>query len=102
MARRIAHLTTFEVQDALRGGVDTVVQPIGATEQHGRQCPNGTDYFAATVVGERVAEKLDALLAPALPFGMSEHHMRYPGTITLEPSTLGLVVRDLCVSFART
>jgi creatinine amidohydrolase len=54
------------------------------------------------VVAHRTAEKLDALVAPTLPFGMSEHHMRFPGTITLDPSTLALVVRDVIVSLSRT
>lgn len=102
MARRLGHMTTAEVREALSSGVDTVILPIGATEQHGAQLPNGTDYFAAEVVAHRTAEKLDALVAPTFPFGMSEHHMRFPGTITLDPSTLALVVRDVVVALART
>ncbi len=102
MARRIAHMTTFEVKDAIESGADTVVLPIGATEQHGHQLPIGTDSFGAEVVAQRVADKLNALLAPTLSFGMSEHHMRFAGSCTLEPSTLALVVRDLCVSYSRT
>ena len=43
----------------------------------------------------------DALVGPTLSVGMSEHHMRFPGSITLRPITLVSVVRDVIMSLAR-
>lgn len=47
---------------------------IGAIEQHGAHLPVGTDWIAADAIARRVAEQLEVLLVPAIPFSMSECH----------------------------
>ncbi|HET7095032.1 MAG TPA: creatininase family protein, partial [Thermomicrobiales bacterium] len=44
---------------------------------------------AAAIVGPRIA------VAPAIPWGISWHHMRFPGTITLRPETLTALLADI-------
>jgi len=44
---------------------------------------------------------VEAAVGPTLSVGMSEHHMHFPGSITLRPTTLGAVVRDVILSLAR-
>ncbi|KAG5180697.1 creatinine amidohydrolase-domain-containing protein [Tribonema minus] len=41
-----------------------------------------------------------ALLLPTLAYGMSEHHLGFPGTATLSPSTYAAVIHDLVRSLA--
>jgi creatinine amidohydrolase len=41
------------------------------------------------------------LVAPTLAVGMAQHHMRFPGSMTLRPSTLLAVVRDCLLSLVR-
>jgi creatinine amidohydrolase len=43
----------------------------------------------------------NALVAPTVRVGCSEHHMAFPGTISLEESTFGAVCRDYVHSLAR-
>jgi creatinine amidohydrolase/Fe(II)-dependent formamide hydrolase-like protein len=100
MVVRLDRMTTHDVQARLSAGKGIVVLPLGATEQHGPHCPLGTDSFCAEVVAEQVALDLDAVLAPALPYGDSTPHLNFPGSITLTPSTLALVVKELCGSLA--
>lgn len=93
---KIEEMTWVEVKEALEEkGVDTVVVPIGAVEQHGPHGVFGTDAFCAQVVAEKVATRLDALLAPLLPYGLSSSHMHFKGTISLSASTFSHVVRDI-------
>jgi creatinine amidohydrolase len=76
----------------------TAVLGIGAVEQHGPHLPINTDWLIAEEVSRRVAERIGALLLPAIPFSMSECHGSIPGTVWLKPETLAAVVRDIVES----
>ena len=64
-----------------------MILPAGSVEQHGPHLPTGTDIFAANVIGHAVAERMDGLVLPATPFGVTPMHMPFEGTITLTPDT---------------
>ena len=78
-----------------------VIVPIGSTEQHGPTGLIGTDAICAETLAWRAGELADAIVGPTLTVGMSEHHMRFPGSVTLRPTTLISVVRDVILSLAR-
>jgi creatinine amidohydrolase len=94
-------MTRPEVEQAIAAGVDTVVVPLGSTEQHGMHLPLGTDAILGEAIGDRVARALgNALLAPGLLIGCSEHHMDFAGSLTLSKETFSAVVADVCRSLA--
>jgi creatinine amidohydrolase len=76
----------------------TIIVPIGSTEQHGPTGLIGTDYTTAEQIAYAVGEKTNTLVSPPLCFGMAYHHMAFPGTMTLKPSTMILVLMDLMES----
>lgn len=78
-----------------------IIIPIGATEQHGPTGLIGTDAICAETLAWRAGELAEALVGPTLAVGMSEHHMAFAGTVTLRPTTLVAVVRDVVLSLAR-
>ena len=78
-----------------------IIIPIGATEQHGPTGLIGTDAICAESLAWRAGELAEAAVGPTLTVGMSEHHMHFPGSITLRPTTLVAVVRDVVLSLAR-
>jgi creatinine amidohydrolase len=75
-----------------------VLVPLGSTEQHGAHGPLATDAILASAVCERAAELTDALVAPALPFGISGEHASFAGLISLAPASFVAVVRDIATS----
>jgi creatinine amidohydrolase len=82
-----------------------VIVPIGATEQHGPHLPVMVDHRLAYEVAVRAARLVAAhepiVVAPVIPFGMSEHHISLGGTLTLDFGTMQAVVRCVCNSAIR-
>ena len=70
--------TSAEIEES---DVDTAILPVGAIEQHGPHLPVSVDWKQADALGRGVAERLNAFLLPALPFGNSEAHAGFRGSI---------------------
>lgn len=78
-----------------------VILPAGSVEQHGPHLPTGTDIYAANVIGHAVAERMNGLVLPGGPLGVTPMHMPFEGTLTLTPETYMSVVEETCVSTAQ-
>lgn len=76
------------------------VVATGSVEQHGGHLPLGTDAFAAQSIAERVAARLDTVVASLGPVGVAHYHLSWPGTLSLAPSTLAAVLIDVCGGLA--
>jgi creatinine amidohydrolase len=77
------------------------VVPVGATEQHGPHLPLATDTLLATAVARAiVAGSPSLVLGPVLALGCSEHHMGFPGTVSLRAPAFVATVTDVCRSLA--
>lgn len=69
---------------------DTVVLiPVASCEQHSLHLPVWTDSFIGQDVARRVHEKIpgDVLVLPVQWLGYSQHHIRYPGTVSAVSAT---------------
>ena len=77
-----------------------VIVPIGSTEQHGPNGLLGTDAICPRAIAYRVSELVDILIAPTINYGMAQHHLGFPGTVALRPSTLLSVVKDVVDSLS--
>lgn len=77
---------------------DRVIMPLGSTEQHGPMCLFGTDHLISYHIAVEVAERSKVIAAPAIPFGISPHHMEFAGTITLKPSTFVEILHEVISS----
>jgi len=86
----------------MKDGKTTALLYAGAIEQHGPHLPTGTDTILGYALGQRVAKILgNALVAPVIRPGLSEHHIDFPGTFTLSYETFCKLVEECCVSLAR-
>ena len=86
-----ARLKAHELRDlANRNAV--VVLPVAAMEQHGPHLPVQVDSRLATEVSIRAARKAfsdrPTVVLPVIWCGLSEHHMPFGGTITLDYQTI--------------
>jgi creatinine amidohydrolase len=89
-----------DVQEYLERRIDVVI-PAGGTEQHGPSGPLGTDLIVAEELANDLGQERNAMVAPAIPYGVSQVHGAFPGTIALKPATLLAVVTDAIESLAQ-
>lgn len=82
---------------------DMVVIPIGSTEQHGPTGLLGTDAMCPEGIALAASDQKpdDVLVAPTFAVGSAQHHMGFPGTITLRPETMVAAMNDWIDSFVR-
>ena len=99
-ALHLDRLTWAEIKEEILNGRDTVVVPFGSTEQHGRHMPLGTDAVLGDEIGWRLADRLQAFLAPTVRFGCSQHHLAFSGTISIGEETFGRIVTDVVASLS--
>lgn len=55
-------------------------------------------YEIAVRSAKAAADKVHVIVAPRIPYGHSENHMDFPGTITLSQNTLISTVVEVCKS----
>jgi len=94
---QLALSTWQEVERYLQTSTGIII-PIGSTEQHGPNGLIGTDAICSVRIAQEIEASADVLIAPAINYGMSAHHMGFAGTVTLKPSTLMQVVIDVVTS----
>lgn len=97
----LLHLSTWPEVETYLQQSSGIILPIGSTEQHGPTGLIGTDSICAEVIAQGVGEAAQAMVGPTINVGMALHHTAFPGTISLRPSTLILVVRDYLTSLAK-
>jgi creatinine amidohydrolase len=100
---RLSDLTWEEITSLAQNDKAVVVIPVGSTEQHGRHLPMQTDTRIVGEIAERAVSKarsaVPVLLVPTIGIGCSQHHMEFPGTLSLKEETFIQVITEvgLCI-----
>ena len=99
-----ASLKAAELRDlAAREAI--VVLPVAAMEQHGPHLPVMVDTLLCGEVARRAALRASGrhpvVVAPTVWSGLSEHHMPFGGTFTLDFPTFLSLIECLCRSLRR-
>jgi creatinine amidohydrolase len=100
---KAAELRALAAEDTI------VVVPVAATEQHGPHLPVMTDSLLCGTVARRGAERAaaqaagrqPAVVAPAVWSGLSEHHMPFGGTLSLDFPAFDALIRGVCRALER-
>ena len=96
------HLSTWTEVELYLQKSTSIIIPIGSTEQHGPTGLIGTDAICAESIAEAVGTATQSLVAPTINVGMALHHTGFPGTMSLRPSTMILVIRDYLTCLSRS
>src|SRR5512136_861403 len=92
----LSEMTWQDAKDAF-AHAELAIIPTGSFEQHGPHMTFEVDTARAHGFGRLLAERMypRVILAPPISFGVSYHHMKFPGTITLRADTFQAVVYDI-------
>ena len=97
MAHLLEELGWPDVAEYLRND-DRLILVVGSCEQHGRHMTFATDVWQPWEIALRISERTGVLLAPPINYGMSLHHLGFPGSLSLRPHTLSSIIVDLLES----
>ena len=99
---RMENMGWLDIKAAIDNGFTTVVVGVGSAEQHGHHLPIKTDALIGNALAHAFAVRWgNVLQAPTICVGCSEHHMGFPGTITLKKETLKAILIDYIESLSR-
>lgn len=108
MTRRvlIEEMTWTDYDARVRMESPLVILPVGSLEQHGPHSPLATDTIIPKAISVAIAERIGAIVAPAISYGYKSQVRtgggnHFPGTTSLDGQTLTFIIRDLVKEFAR-
>lgn len=78
-----------------------IIVPIGSMEQHGPTGLIGTDAICPEVIARRMGDDTGTLIGPTFNVGCAQHHLGFPGSMTVRPSTMIAAINDWTISLVR-
>jgi creatinine amidohydrolase len=98
--REMADINWMEFKEVVPSKINTVLLPTGTLEPHG-VINNGADITAPQALARRIAREVNALVAPAIPYGMTGSMDAYPGAFSISEPAYRAYLRDVLSGFAK-
>ncbi len=98
--RDLARINWLEFREWVPDRVRTVLLPLGTLEPHGVTA-NGADIIAPVAIARDIAPRVDAMVAPVIPYGVTGSMDAYPGAFTVPSEAYRPYVRAVLVGLAR-
>lgn len=80
--RDLDRINWMEFREWVPARIETVLLPLGTLEAHGVTA-NGSDIIAPVAIARAIAPRINAMVAPAVPYGVTGSLDAYPGGLTI-------------------
>jgi creatinine amidohydrolase len=90
----------LEFREWVPAKINTVLLPLGTLEAHG-VIANGTDIIAPVAMAREIAPRVNAMIAPAIPYGFTGVLDAYPGAFTIPETVYRAYTRAVLVGLAK-
>jgi creatinine amidohydrolase len=98
--RDLARVNWMEFREIVPARVQTVLVPLGTLEPHGVTA-NGADIIAPVAIAEAIAPRVNAMIAPVIPYGVTGSMDAYPGAFTIPEEAYRAYVRAVLAGLAK-
>jgi creatinine amidohydrolase len=98
--REMERINWMEFREWVPGKINTVLLPLGTIEPHGVTA-NGADILAPVAIAKEIAPRVNALIAPVIPYGFTGVMDAYPGSFTVPEDVYRAYVRSVLVGLAK-
>lgn len=98
--REMNLMTWTEFQEIVPATIETVLLPVGSIEPHG-VIPSGTDSLAPEAMSREIADRLNAMIAPTLNYGITPAMQAYPGAVSISEESYHPFIFDILRGLAQ-
>jgi creatinine amidohydrolase len=98
--REMDRINWMEFKEVIPSKITTVILPTGTLEPHG-VINNGADNTAPTAMAKTIAKRVNAMIAPTLPYGITGSMEAYPGAFQISEAAYRPFVKEILEGLAK-
>lgn len=98
--REMDRINWMEFKTFIPSAINTVLLPTGTLEPHG-VINNGADNTAPTAMAKTIAQRVNAMIAPTLPYGITGSMEAYPGAFQISETAYRPFVKEILEGLAK-
>lgn len=94
LTREMDRINWMDFKEIVPSKINTVLLPTGTLEPHG-VINNGADNTAPTAIAKTIAQRVNAMIAPTLPYGITGSMEAYPGAFQITESVYRPFIKQI-------
>ena len=98
--REMERINWMEFKEVVPSKIQTVLLPTGTLEPHG-VVNNGADITAPLAMARSIAQRTNAMIAPALPYGITGSMEAYPGAFQITEAAYRPFIKQVLEGLAK-
>lgn len=98
--REMERINWMEFKETVPSKINTVLLPTGTLEPHG-VINNGADITAPFGMAKHIAKRVNAMIAPTLPYGITGSMEAYPGAFQITEAAYRPFVKQILEGLAK-